>query len=305
MSVTDLANRYRPLDDQTPPRQGTVSPTSQRQLPRPPSESPTQQNEHSFPARARSANVGSTKEGDDLHRLRRQRIDDLAEMELRDKELELRAREREIEMRARELDREREQLMNARGVESISRSQGETTSRMPPSPSPQQRSHLEFPAHPTSHSQPRSSPHLVPPPASQLHPQEPHSLRHRQSSLSLASTQPRSQPPSPRRQSPDTGEHAPYCGCDKCSIAKYNVRNTSPSPHDLRPPEKPINLRPPQDKPRSWMRRLSMPAVGHAFSLDSRKSSPTLRNVLEDGRLDRKSYETGGTSNRSMTNLGR
>ena len=52
--------------------------------------------------------------------MRRQRLEELEELELREREHELRMKEREIEYRARELERERLQLLNARGAPSSS-----------------------------------------------------------------------------------------------------------------------------------------------------------------------------------------
>lgn len=121
-------------------------------------------------------------------------------------------------------------------------------------------------------------------------------------------------------------DHAPYCGCDRCSASKYgHAGNITPSPHDLRPPDKPFNLRP--EKPKGWMRRLSMP-VGNAFSqksssnlgisstsygtsksggifsLDGRKNGSVVSFAQEDGRLGgRRSYDPEALGNRSMTNL--
>jgi hypothetical protein len=102
-------------------------------------------------------------------------------------------------------------------------------------------------------------------------------------------------------------DHTPFCGCASCSAANYKARSTTPTPYDLRP-KSPISLRP--EKPRGWIRRITVP-VGHAFSLDSKKSSSALKNgimwsaaVGEDGRM-RRSYEQGGNNSRSSTNLGR
>jgi hypothetical protein len=116
----------------------------------------------------------------------------------------------------------------------------------------------------------------------------------------------RSQPPSPANDGRSlTADHAEFCGCDTCSASKYRIRNP-PSPHDMRPPEPPITLRP--EKPKGWIRRLSMP-VGNAFSLDSKKSNPSLKTgmaspVDENGRI-RRSSEQRGNSNLNMSNAGR
>ncbi|THH16387.1 hypothetical protein EUX98_g9305 [Antrodiella citrinella] len=122
--------------------------------------------------------------------------------------------------------------------------------------------------------------------------------------------------PSPLN-SPGIGvpDHAPSCGCEACSASKYRTRDTYPSSRDLRPPEPPITLRP--EKPKGWIRRLSMPVMGNAFSSDSKKgmtnlaiassaSSGPYRSSLaladEDGRFR---YDLTGVKNRSTATLGR
>jgi len=102
-------------------------------------------------------------------------------------------------------------------------------------------------------------------------------------------------------------DHAAFCGCATCSASKYKARSATPTPYDLRPPEPPISLRP--EKPKGWIRRITVP-VGHAFSLDSKKSISGLKNGImfsaagEDGKM-RRSYEQGGISSRSVANFGR
>ena len=107
-------------------------------------------------------------------------------------------------------------------------------------------------------------------------------------------------------------DHPSSCPCEACLASKYRMRDPSPSSRDLRPPEPPITLRP--EKPKGWIRRLSMPVMGGAFSSDSKKgisnlaisnNSPvSFRNSLaatdETGRLR---YDIPG--NRSTTTLGR
>ncbi|KIY44064.1 hypothetical protein FISHEDRAFT_77975 [Fistulina hepatica ATCC 64428] len=61
-------------------------------------------------------------------------------------------------------------------------------------------------------------------------------------------------------------EHAPYCGCERCSVSKYKL--PSPSPPMLTPPVA---------KPRGWIRRLSMPVVG-------KSSSVSQLNKLKSGK---------------------
>ncbi|PFH53012.1 hypothetical protein AMATHDRAFT_55922 [Amanita thiersii Skay4041] len=123
-------------------------------------------------------------------------------------------------------------------------------------------------------------------------------LQHSNSSYSLppSPSNARGGAPELRYNDPDvvsssggSNRHAPYCGCDRCSASKYSdPPNPAPSPHALRPPEEPLNLRSEfpitkgagagtgagrtttttvptattTEKPKgSWMRRLSMPVV--------------------------------------------
>ena len=371
LSVTDLAFRYQPTDGPTSPHTRATSPPVSRQLPFPPLDTVAQarQAESSFQERSlpgaynsmptpgpssSTSNVTPTPD-DEAARRRRQQIEERVEVELHEKERELREREREIEMRARELERERAQLMDARGDEYPS-----DTSRGYTSPQPQlrprerqtsfklqqrPRSQLDLPSNsrssPPADTRPQSryshsTTHLAPPPSSSQSPSQP-SSSHSHSNYS------KPRPPSPlhahsQQQHEGASEHAPFCGCDTCSVAKYKERKAAPSPHDLRPPAKPIALRP--EKPKGWMRRLSMP-VGNAFSLDSKKNTTGLGSTMsgkggmysldgkknlsstmlsargggvqEDGRLGgggaegrggRRSYEASGISNRSATNLG-
>jgi hypothetical protein len=272
LSVTDLASRYQPVDDHSPPQRRAASPTSARPVPFPnvDSFSQGQMAESSFHERSRPVGYepGSSTDDADIVRRRRRRLEELAELELKEKEFELKAREHEIELRARELERDRARLMTTTHGDVVSGDDPLTQRSVPGRYS-------------------YSTTHLVPPP-------DPQSPNYRGKPS-------RSQDSSPKRLQSQTGEHAPYCGCDQCSVAKYKTRNT-PSPHDLRPPEKPINLRPEKTKG-NWMRRLSMPVlVGNAFSLDSKKNTSvtSLKHaVLEDGRLVRRSHES------SMANLGR
>lgn len=226
---------------------------------------------------------------EELTRLRRLR--EQAEQEQRLKEQSLQARELQIELRTRELEQDRAHFLKSR-TDGYSNSSGDDPFRPSTNASDPRRYsqpdglHLAQAISSGRHSY--STTHLVPPSSS--------------SSTHLPYSRPQTQPPSsaePRR--PSTSDHAEFCGCATCSVSKYRMRST-PSPHDLRPPEPPITLRP--EKPKGWIRRLSMP-VGNAFSLDSKKSNSSLRTPAgEDGRM-RRSFEQGGISNRSMTNIGR
>ena len=227
--------------------------------------------------------------------VRRQRIEELEELELREREHELRMKEREIEQRARELERERFQLLTARGGRTDGYVNDGTRATGGPRLSTTERPNLNNlqSRYPSSYSQ--SATHLVPPSSS--------------ASSQAPSRQPSSQPSSPASQPAD---HAPYCGCEVCSASKYKSRDSAASPRH--PVEPPIQLRP--EKPKGgWIRRLSMPVMGNAFSLDSKKNgSPvgiaggtgyrnSMAYVEEDGRLQ--TDITGGIRNRSTTNLAR
>ena len=256
----------------------------------------------STPSASRYSASSSSSPTMDEIALRRRRIEELEELELREREHELRMKEREIGQRARELERERLTLMNARdtrndgyvsaGSRAASGTRLSTTQRPSMDAVPGSR-------YPSSYSQ--SATHLVPPASSQA---------------SSSSRTGSSQPSSPASQPTD---HAPYCGCETCSASKYKSRDGAPSPRDLRPPEPLIQLRP--EKPKGgWIRRLSMPVIPNAFSLDSKKSGAGIaggghgsgagyRNSMafaeEDGRLQLHTDLTGGIRNRSSTNIAR
>ncbi|KAI0667842.1 hypothetical protein C8Q78DRAFT_981197 [Trametes maxima] len=292
-SVSSLAHRYEPTASTSNiSRQPTGSPTQGRarvsvdnysRMPEPalsPRDPPS-----SSPA-ARYSSVPVTPTSEEIA-LRRQRIEELEELELREREHDLRMKEREIEQRARELDRERHQLLSARTGRGDGYVSDGSRGAIAPRISTTQRPSFDASQgsrYSSTYSQ--SAVNLAPPPSSQ------------------SSRQPSSQPSSPGVQPSD---HAPYCGCESCSVSKYKARR------DSRPTEPPPHLRP--DKPKGgWIRRLSMPVVSN-FSLDSKKGvsnvgiagGPGYRNSLafteEDGRLQ--TDLTGGIRNRSSTNVAR
>jgi hypothetical protein len=220
---------------------------------------------------------------DDFAR-RRQRLDELEELELREREYELRQKGREIEQRTRELERERVRITNARTGPSLDGYTSDGTSGRP-------RGDQLPPVAGLSRGRYSSSTtHIALPSVS--------SSRDRTSSVAMPASGPT--------------DHAPYCGCAACSAAKYGRQDQSPSAHDLRPPEPPINLRPQPDKPKGWMRRLSMP-VGAAFSLNDSKKTPSPglnRNSMsfvqeEDERSVRRGFDSKSPGNRSVTNFAR
>ncbi|KAL6307484.1 hypothetical protein BKA93DRAFT_747540 [Sparassis latifolia] len=228
--------------------------------------------------------------------LRRQRIEELEELELREKEYELRMQEREIEHRAQELELQRVLLVNARRPDGYtSDSSRGTATRFAPRPLPDS---------------PSSAPALQP-----RYPMYSYSTTHlvpQSSNPASASHYGSSQPSSPVYRPTD---HSTSCGCEACSVSKYRSADPSPTLRSLRPPAPPITLRP--EKPKGWIRRLSMPVISNisAFSLDSKKNissagiagGPGSRNSYalpdEDGRLQ--SDLRAGIRNRSSTNLAR
>lgn len=256
----------------------------------------------STPSASRYSAASSTPTMDEIA-IRRRRIEELEDLELRERDYELRMKEREIEQRARELERERLNLMNARDTRNDGYVGAGTRVASGPRLSTTRPSMDAMPGsrYPSSYSQ--SATHLVPPASSQA---------------STSSRTGSSQPSSPASQPTD---HAPYCGCEACSASKYKGREgPAPSPRDLRPPEPLIQLRP--EKPKGgWIRRLSMPVIPNAFSLDSKKGGAGIaghgagtgagyRNSLafaeEDGRLHLHTDLTGGIrNNRSSTNVAR
>ena len=269
MSVSEIASRYLPIDEPLSPRQ-TTSPIVDRFPPdistrTSPRDLPIDENEI---------------------RRRKQRIEELTELELKEKEYELRQRERDLDQRTRDFERDRFQFLHSR-PEPGNATDGPKGPRNSKSPFQHKRgsqsvTHFNLPSTTTTTSSSGISPTSLTRPGASHSPTRPSFL--------------------------PTKDHAPFCGCDSCSVSKYKVSDTSPSPHDLRPPEPPILLRP--EKPKGWIRRLSMPSVNVSFSLDAKKnaSALTLRAGLplpsENGRLRKRSFEQG-ISNRTVTGIGR
>ncbi|EIW83971.1 hypothetical protein CONPUDRAFT_163222 [Coniophora puteana RWD-64-598 SS2] len=286
-SVANMATRYQPADEPTSPRKGRPFPMAEQQT-------PTSTGETSVRSWTRDRDAVE----EELQRRKQQ----LAQLELQEKEFELRQRERELEQRTRALEQDRQQFFLDGRDEGI----GADTPRANQSNNPrsvgpyrhrrnsQSTSVLvnsgnnsnKFPVMGSgSHS--ASSSQLAPPPSDQA-------------SMQSHSPTRSSQPPTPSL-SPLGGpvkDHAPFCGCDLCSASKYQAANPAPSPHDLRPPEPPIQLRP--EKPKGWIRRLSMPSVAGALSMDSKKNvSVSSLLPMENGRLRKRSFDQG-ISNRTV-----
>ncbi|KAJ7158711.1 hypothetical protein C8R46DRAFT_1178136 [Mycena filopes] len=251
LSVTDLATRYQPME--TPP----VSPRARASSPpvssRPPmmassvdkfaaafGERPSGGGYNS--SRSPMPSPSTSKYAAEEENRRRsqqhdQRIDEAAELEFLEKEKALQEKEREIGMRAQELELEREKLRNIRS-DGGQRDAWESGATSPmPQLRPRERKTDLSRSRRTAHNRTTILTRIAP----------------RTLCLLLAPLSKRTHPPLPR----------------SCSVAQYkSSSNRAPSPNDLRPPEKPFNLRP--EKPKGWIRRLSMPvAVGNAFNLDN------------------------------------
>lgn len=183
---------------------------------------------------AAATNAGSTPSEIDISR-RRRRIEELEDLERREQAQLLRAHEREVEMRTKELARERERL-RVLGTTSVSNSDaGPAAVRTHPQHSysmvnlvPSRSGNGETPARPISQYG------------------EPLALTASPSTSSSASNPP---------LRPD---HAPYCGCQACSASQYSDSH----PHV----QVAAQPRTPKEKPKGWIRRLSMPVVANAFS---------------------------------------
>ncbi|TFK40415.1 hypothetical protein BDQ12DRAFT_734393 [Crucibulum laeve] len=369
LSVNDLASRYQPAEDPSSPLPRTRSPPVARQLSLPPPESSPhtrqpldsyREQDHTPQA---SASVGGyrpqlsasttslTPTPEEETRRRRQRIDELAEFELKEKERELRERERDIELRARELELDRARLMGLReGAAAAGNDERLNSEQSPIGLRPRerrtslrqkmQRPLSQVDVRSQNQAQARASQEVRPHSqysysASNLAPPNPSSPRYNPTS---------SQPPSPSHYQSQTRDlHTQYEYQDQHQGDPWRHQNPSTSSSSSQYPQQQQPLRKPENALRSpiaatpekkggWMRRLSMPG---AFNLDSKKnhnnlgggiaggkgissadmkhnsSSTNLRTggPQEDGRVaagvGRRSYDAGGISNRSVTNLGR
>lgn len=301
LSVSNLATRYdsTPNPPLSPGRSGARSPIEDRrhyiseqplQMPSP-STSPYHRGETStepFPA---THNTGTSLAGAYDHALRQQRVDRSHEMSLREHEHQLRLREQEINLKAKELELERARLLHAQALRSDAFLNSDGRYSAP------SRQLVDSPS-----SSPVLQPHRLQSQSSTSLATPSHNATYNTSSSSRSPISPSSSKPI---------DHAPSCGCESCSIAKYRTEGRSqPSPRDLRPPEQPFALRP--EKPKGWIRRLSMPVINATFSSDSKKgisstsfaANSGYRNSMafpdEDGRI-----RSDGGRNRSSTNLSR
>ena len=210
---------------------------------------------------------------------RRQRIQELEELELREREYAFRMKEKEIREQARELEREQLELMEARQTRaradsstSLVRLRGAITGR------------------PESHAEPTTPVQQHPYASPTGGPTSPPTPRY----LSQYSS---SQPPSPMLAQP---------------LRHNGSRDQLPSPRPIRPAEPTPAGRP--EKPKgNWIRRLSMPVMSNAFSDSGKKgisntdtgSQSYHRNSLalpeEDGRI--RNEVVNASKNRSVTTL--
>ena len=294
LSVSALAGRYEvPAENggsgQTSPR--TPVDDRYRSPPAPTARVGSPEASRMSPAQAGAYNLNEGASNNTLEELarRRQRLQELEELELREQEYELRLKEREIEQRTRQLEQDRMRLLSARGMlaDGYESDHSHNNLRIPMTDSP-----VASPQ--TRHPYASSSTQLPPP-------RQPQRYASQQSLVNKP-------PPSPTKPPPATS-HPPYCGCEACAPKHPPApRDPTPSPRtEVQPVLAPLTLRPDKhDKPKGWIRRLSMPVMGNAFS-DKKGISNTsytpnaaMRNSLvyteEDGRLDK---------TRSTTTVGR
>ncbi|GJE85676.1 hypothetical protein PsYK624_017550 [Phanerochaete sordida] len=263
LRVSDLASRYDPAnasEQSTPrspvPESGRASHEMHQQ-----SVSPSLSRNSFSPQRSYPTEDPA---GEEIAR-RRQRIQELEELELREQEYTLRMREKEIRERARELEREQFELINARQ----NRLQVDLSNERARPSSAGRSDSMDGPMTPVQ-AHPYASSNTMSPPSSR-YPQYPSS----------------SQPPSPMFGHP---------------LEKTSTRDSARMQPSAPRPE----------KPKGWIRRLSMPVMALG---DSKKgissadvaSNPFYRSSLglpeEDGRL--RNDAAGASKNRSATNLAR
>ena len=235
---------------------------------------------------------------------RRRRHDELPEVDRRAKEQELRERERELEIRARDLERDRARLQEDHTVIRASHGEGDdardqlralrpkerrNSLRQLQRPFSQLESHdvYETVKNPATISPSQTvgdrsqhsynTTHLAPPPSRGTNtPPEP----------TFGQNSP---PPSPESGhdsrigdkypnnnnggyiSNTNTSHASNCGCESCSISKYQSSASPNQPTQyMQSTALSANQRPEKKTSGGWIRRLSMP-VGNAFGLDSKR----------------------------------
>ncbi|KAF9474248.1 hypothetical protein BDN70DRAFT_885035 [Pholiota conissans] len=318
LSVNDLASRYQPGGEAPlSPKTRPVSPPVSRQQSLPLLDTAARQAKESYQDRIPSSSNRNIPSPDEDRRLRQQqRNDELVKAERFAKEQELKEREKDLEMRARDLERERARLQSLREEDNSSsqvqsgqfgmRPRERRTSLRHQLQRPLSQMTLEEGAENALNtsagpSNLRQKPynvyggsHLAAP----LSPTQPLASPKRSQNSQLPS------PHDPALQSRSndkysdaynsatnsTSSHASNCGCESCSVSKYGAsgkQSVDYQSRQVQPPERGqhqrVDSKP--DKPKSWMRRLSVP-VGNALGLDSSKkqqnsnsSNATLYNI--------------------------
>ncbi|KAI0259882.1 hypothetical protein BC834DRAFT_973912 [Gloeopeniophorella convolvens] len=233
LSVASIATKYQAESSNEPmtsPAQRARSPTndsSRRSQDSGPSPSRPQQG-HQFP----SLSPKPTGLAADELALRRQRIEELEELERREHAFQLRTRERELEAR----ERERMETLRSRAGDGYARD----ASR---SPQPL------FTHRPLSQASLQSQPRSPAP-----------TSRYSYSTTNLlppGASAPSA--PTPQRPVQSQDLHLPDCQCPACTVARYAEKPLTARIQEQKPKG-------------GWMRRLSMPSVSNAFSSDSKKA---------------------------------
>ncbi|KAH8994829.1 hypothetical protein EDB92DRAFT_1847629 [Lactarius akahatsu] len=260
LSVATIATKYQSESSNESTGRQSRSPTNDppHRSRDPGPASPLPQQAQQFP----SVTPGRTEFPiDDLSR-RRQRIEELEELERREHVLELRAREREFSAR----QRERAETLRSGALDGYA---SDTSRSNQPPYAHRQQSQASLQSHP--HTTTLSS-------------------NYSYSTTSLLPPGP-SGPTSPPMQRVTKDVHRPDCQCPACTVARYA--------------EKPLTAHPrPQGREKSkggWMRRLSMPVVGNAFSSESKK----VATVGGKGAIHPTVLGSLGEANQSAVSLGR
>ncbi|KAL1680189.1 hypothetical protein EV122DRAFT_262518, partial [Schizophyllum commune] len=340
--VADLASRYKGADEPATLRSPrAASPTSSRPLPSQPFDIAIQARAAEAAFRTPTSEKPSPQFGAEALRspprsvpttiedARKDYVQQQQDPDIREKEQRLAQREREIEAKARALEREREELVNSQRERPTQQREGyderEGWAGVAPRPrrastaSPYAASQGNYPSPPSPYAQPNrpissySTTQLAPPSGRE-------DYRPR-SSEDYQAGRPYSQPPNDyTRGYPHSPTDSPRTPTDYprplSSTADYGQQPFPSIPAAHRAPIG-NTIRP--EKPKGWIRRLSMPVVGRSSSsqsltklLDGGKPAGgqglgkrgELGAVAEDGVLgERRSYDVPG--NRSYTNLAR
>ncbi|KAA1467438.1 hypothetical protein DENSPDRAFT_244525 [Dentipellis sp. KUC8613] len=275
LSVTDLANKYQtvatPTEPSAPDSANGTSPTSQRS--RRAMSPGDKRRSYEFDSTAPRALPTTPSQSDELAR-RRQRIEQLEELERREEALEIRARERDFEIRTRE--RERMDTLRTRPA-----ADGYASDAVRYAAPGQQQQQLQQPLSLASrHSHSTTSLPTAPAPA-------PSPLSPSTNALLKA----RRFPPPDLLQSQG---HPISCTCPACTVARYSA-DPVPPPSQQRPVEK-----------KGWRRRLSMPVIAFAGGDGKKeKAGPGMYGAgmgIAGGKGA--GLERLGEANHSVANLG-